>query len=120
MTRLNPNRTIKSLTDQEFEIYWKAIEENEGWEVGQEVFIEKWYITGVHKKRGIITEYLVETTDGPTWTPKEQALKLALEGRLHATLVHMKDGRLFLRPEFGSKSFELAYTILETNEEIFC
>lgn len=120
MTRLNPNRTIKSLTDQEFEIYWKAIEENEGWEVGQEVFIEKWYITGVHKKRGVITEYLVETTDGPTWTPKEQALKLALEGRLHATLVHMKDGRLFLRPEFGSKPFELAYTILEINEEIFC
>ena len=120
MTKLDANRTIKSLTDREFEIYWKAIEENEGWEVGHEDFIDKWYITGVHKKRGVITEYLVEKSDGPTWIFKEQALKLALEGRLHATLVHMKNGRLFLRPEFGLKSFELVFIIQAEHEEIFC
>lgn len=34
MTKLDPNRTIKSLTDREFEIYWKAVEENEGWPRG--------------------------------------------------------------------------------------
>jgi hypothetical protein len=120
MTKLDPNRTIKSLTDKEFEIYWKAIEENEGWEVGREDFIEKWYITGVHKKRGVITEYLIEKNDGSTWISKEQGLKLALEGRLHAILVHMKNGRLFLRPEFGSKSFELAFIIQKNHEEVFC
>lgn len=120
MTKLDPNRTIKSLSDKEFEIYWKAIEENEGWEVGREDFIVKWYITGVHKKRGVITEYLVEKNDGPIWISKEQALKLALEGRLRATLVHMKNGRLFLRPEFGSKSFELAFINQKEHEEIFC
>lgn len=29
---------------------------------GQEDFIEKWYISGVHKKRGVITEFLIEKT----------------------------------------------------------
>ncbi len=120
MTKLDPNRTIKSLTDQEFETYWKAIEENEGWGIGNEVFIEKWYITGVHKKRGVITEYLIEKNEGPTWIAKEQAVNFALEGRLHATVVHMKNGRLYLRPEFGSKSFELAFITVETHEEILC
>lgn len=120
ITKLDPNRTIKSLADKEFEIYWKAIEQIEGWEVGREDFIEKWYITGVHKKRGVITEYLIEKDNGPTWVLKEQALNLALEGKLHATVVHMKNGRLFLRPEFGSKAFELAYILQEQHEEVFC
>jgi hypothetical protein len=64
----------------------------------------------------VITEYLVAKNDGPTWISKEQALKLALEGRLHATLVRMKNGRLFLRPEFGSKSFELAFITQKEHE----
>ncbi len=120
MTNLDPKRTIKSLTDKEFEVYWKAIEKNEGWEVGREDFIEKWYITGVHKKRGVIIEYLVKNNEGLVWTSKEEALKLAMEGRLHAILVHMKNGRLYLRPEFGSKSFELALIDREDYEEASC
>ena len=59
ISRLDPDRTIKSLSDKEFELYWKAMEQNEGWEVGDEDFIEKWIISGVHKKRGKITEYLL-------------------------------------------------------------
>lgn len=120
ITRFDPERTIKSLNDKEFEMFWKAIEKVEKWLVGREDFIEKWYITGVHKKRGVITEYLVEKNEGPTWVSKEQALKFALEGRLHVTLVHMRDGRIFLRPEFGSKSFELAYVNQRNHEEVFC
>ena len=59
ITGFDPNRTIKSLSNKEFEIYWKAIEQIEGWEVGDEDFIDKWIISGVHKKRGAITEYLI-------------------------------------------------------------
>jgi len=120
MTKLDPNQTIKSLTDKEFEIYWKAIEENEGWEEGREDFIQRWYITGVHKKRGVIIEFLIANNDGLTWVSKEQALKLALEGRLHAILVHAKNGGLFLRPEYGSKPFELVLVAQKDHEEVFC
>ncbi len=30
---------------------------------------------------------------------------LALEGRLHATIVHLKNGTMYLRPEYGSHAF---------------
>lgn len=120
MTKLDPDRTIKSLTDKEFESYWKAVEENEGWEVGNEDFIEKWYITGVHKSRGVITEYLIDQGNGPVWIAKEEAISLTIKRRLHAVLVHMKNGRLFLRPEYGIKRFELAYIFQEEHEEILC
>lgn len=59
------------------------------------------------KKRGVITEYLIETTHGPTWFSKQDALELAFEGRLHATIVHLKTGTYYLRPEYGSTPFEL-------------
>lgn len=59
ITGFDPERTIKSLNSKEFESFWKAIEFIEKWIVGKEDFIEKWYIAGVHKKRGIITEYLI-------------------------------------------------------------
>lgn len=35
MSDLDPNRKISSLSDEEFERYWKAIEKNERWEVGR-------------------------------------------------------------------------------------
>lgn len=103
---LDPNRTIKSLSDKEFELYWKAIEQNEGWEVGDEDFIEKWIISGVHKKRGIITEYLINQSGKNRWIAKLDAIELALQGRLHVALVHHKDS-YYLRPEHGSKPFEI-------------
>ncbi|MGE5196790.1 MAG: hypothetical protein ACM3JI_05615 [Anaerolineae bacterium] len=107
ITGFDPERTIRSLSDKEFEMFWKAIEKVEKWKVGREDFIEKWYISGVHKKRGVITEYLVKKKSASTWTSKEEALKLAMEGRLHAIVVHLKTGHAYLRPEFGSKPFEL-------------
>jgi len=107
ITGFNPERTVKSLTDDEFEKFWKAIEQVEKWNVGEEDFIEKWYISGVHKNRGVIVEYFVNVSKKPLWFSKEQTINFAKEGRLHATIVHLKNGTVFLRPEAGSKSFDL-------------
>ncbi len=105
MSNLDPNRKISSLSDEEFERYWKAIEKNERWEVGKEDFIEKWIIVGVHKKRGVIFEYFVQKTRESVWLNKEQAIILANAGRLHAIIVHLKSGGTYLRPEYGHCSF---------------
>jgi hypothetical protein len=107
MSQLDPNRKISSLSDEEFERYWQAIEKNECWDVGREDFIEKWIISGVHKKRGVIFEYLVQKPTKRTWLKKDDATSLANEGRLHATVVHLKNGGTYLRPEYGAKPFEL-------------
>jgi hypothetical protein len=107
ITKLDPERSIKSLRDHEFEIFWKAIEKVEKWIVGRENFIEKWYISSVHKKHGVITEYLIHKSDGKIWICKSEALKLAQEKRLHATIVHLKNGTNYLRPEYKSKPFEI-------------
>jgi hypothetical protein len=106
-TGLNPERKISSLNDKEFESFWKAIEFVEGWTVGRKDFIEKWIISGVHKKRGTIFEYCVQKGEKRLWIKKEKALLLADEGKLHVSVVHMKNGSSYLRPERGSKSFQL-------------
>lgn len=106
-TGLDPERTIKSLNDKEFESFWKAIEFVEDWTVGEEEFIPKWIISGVHKKRGIIFEYFVQKLKGSIWLNKEETISLANEGRLHAIIVHLKNGGTYLRPEYGTKPFEI-------------
>ncbi len=105
ITGFDPERRVKSLNDEEFERFWKAIEFIERWEVGREDFIEKWYITGVHKIHGVISEYYVHTKEGERWIPKMEAINFALEQRLHAVLVRMKKGACYLRPEFGVMRF---------------
>ena len=105
ITKLDPERSIKSLSDEEFELFWKAIEQTEKWEVGEEDFIEKWIISGVRKKHNVIIEYLVHKNSGAVWVSKPEALQLALQGKLHVILVHLKTGTLYLRPEFGTHSF---------------
>jgi hypothetical protein len=107
ITKFDPERTIKSLNDKEFEVFWKAIERIEKWEVGDEDFIEKRIISGVHKRKGVISEYLIKKPESDEWVLKEQALQLAIEGRLHAVIVHLKNKTMFLRPEYGSSSFKL-------------
>jgi len=107
ITKFNPERTIKSLNDKEFEMLWKAIEFVEKWRVGTEDFIEKWIISGVHKKKGVIVEYLVHKSPKDVWVTKEKAIQLAIEGRLHAVPVHLKHGTHYLRPEYKSKPFEI-------------
>lgn len=106
-TDLDPERTIKSLNDKEFESFWKAIEFVEDWTVGEEEFIPKWIISGVHKKRGIIFEYFIQKLKGSIWLNKEETISLANEERLHAIVVHLKNGGTYLRPEYGTKPFEI-------------
>ena len=107
ITGFDPERTINSLNDKEFEMFWKAIEKVEKWEAGREDFIERWYITGVHKKRGVITEYLINKGGTSDWIYKVEALQLAAEYRLHAIIVHLKNGTNYLRPEYGAKPFTI-------------
>jgi len=98
-------RTIKPLNEKEFETYWKAIEQNEGWAVGSELFVDKWYITGVHKKRGVIYEYCVQKNGQDIWMPKSEAISMAASQQLHAIVVHMKNGACYLRPEYHAPPF---------------
>lgn len=107
-TGLNPERTIKSLNDKEFDGFWKAIEFVERWEEGREDFIDKQFISGVHKKRGVIFEYFVQNIQGGAWLKKGEAISLAQSGRLHAVVVHLQNGTTYLRPEYGARSFELS------------
>ncbi len=106
-TGLDPERTIKSLNDKEFEGFWKAIEFVEKWKEGREDFIEKWFISGVHKKRGTIFEYCVQKPKKRVWVEKKEAIKLACVGRLHVVIIHLKNGTSYLRPEYRAKPFEV-------------
>jgi hypothetical protein len=45
---------------------------------------------------------------GDVWLKKSEAIALAEQGRLHAVIVHMKNGGAYLRPERGTKPFELS------------
>ena len=107
ITKFDPERTIKSLDEKEFAMFWRAIEQIENWEVGDDDFIEKWIISGVHKRKGVVTEYLIKKPECDEWALKDRALKLSAEGRLHAVIVHLKNGTTFLRPEYGSSPFKL-------------
>jgi len=106
-TGLDPERTINSLNTKEFENFFQAIEFVEGWTVGKEDFIEKWIISGVHKKNGTIFEYSVRKPQGNIWLDKKEALALANEGKLHVVIVHLKNGTSYLRPKRGSQPFLL-------------
>ncbi|MGH2613284.1 MAG: hypothetical protein ACRDFB_09610 [Rhabdochlamydiaceae bacterium] len=105
ISKLDPNKRVRDLNAKEFDQLREAVERIEGWEVGKEDFIQKWYISGVHKKHGIITEYLIDKAGKQSWIAKEGALKLAKEGKFHATIVHLKNGTVYLRPEFGNRPF---------------
>lgn len=105
ISKLDPNKRIKDLAANEFDRLREAIERIEGWEVGQEELIKKWYISGVHKKNGVITEYLVDKEGKSSWISKEKAIKLAHERKLHATIVRLKNRTSYLRPEYGIKPF---------------
>ena len=98
-------RKISSLNPVEFEKYWKAIEKIEKWVAGREDFIDVWYITGVHIKRGVIQEYCIHKNGSDAWISKEEAISLASKQRIHAILVHSPNGSLYLRPEYKSKRF---------------
>lgn len=106
LSKLDMERTVKSLNNEEYEKLLKAMETHEGWIEGHEEFkvVEKITGTRVNKKR-VISEYLVRGMKDERWLLKDAAIAMAEEGRLHAIVVHTKNG-IYLRPEYGSKSFK--------------
>ena len=105
LSKLNADRTIQSLNEKEFEAYWKAIEENEGWIKGKEDPIDRKFITGVHKKNGIIYEYRIQKNGEDIWLLKSNAVAMAKSHQLHAIVIHMKNGSCYLRSEYHTQPF---------------
>ncbi len=104
-TGLKPERTIKSLTDQEFKKFWQAIEVTEKWAEGEEKSDIDGTVSAVRKKRGVIYEYLVSQGGKEVWLSKQDAIALAKAGKLRAIVVHASNGSVYLRPEFHEKPF---------------
>ena len=94
LSKLDMERTVKSLNNEEYEKLLKAMETHEGWLVG----------IRLNKKR-TISEYLIKDLKQEQWYLKDSAIAMAEDGRLHAIVVHAKTGA-YLRPEYGSKSFK--------------
>lgn len=61
-------------------------------------------VLGVHMKRHVITEFLVGDLTESVWITKKEAIALAEEGKLIATVVHTK-GEPYLRPKTHQQSF---------------
>ena len=57
------------------------------------------------KEIHLLSKYLVCMDKGSIWLPKQEAIKWTMEGKLHAVLVHMKNGNHYLRPEYGQHGF---------------
>lgn len=105
-TKFDMERTVKSLNEEEYEKLLKAMETHEGWQVGHEEFKEVEKIIGIRmNKKRVISECLVRGMKGERWLLKDAAIAMAEEGRLHAIVVHTKNGN-YLRPEHGFKSFK--------------
>jgi hypothetical protein len=86
-------RTIFSLSDEEYEKLLKAMEAHEGWEEGYEEFNEIKKIIGVRmNKKRVISEYLIKDLQRKQWCLKDVVIAMAEEGHLHATVVHAKKG----------------------------
>ena len=105
-TGFDADRKIKSLTSDELERYCRAIEKIEKWKPGKEEFVDRWYITGVHLKNGVIQEYCISCRGNEKWISKADAVLLAERWQIHAVVIHCKNGINYLRPEFKSKRFK--------------
>jgi hypothetical protein len=105
-TKLDMERTIRSLSDEEYEKLLDAMKKHEGWREGKEEYIEVKKIIGVHvNKKRIIFEFLIGDSDGDVWVSKQEAVVLVEDGRLHAVIVHGKNGT-YLRPKYHRTRFK--------------
>lgn len=104
-TKLDMERTIRSLNDEEYELLHDAMKKHEGWREGKEEFIEVKKVLGVHiNRKKVIFEFLIGNNTESTWIAKKEAVALAEAGLLHAIVVHTK-GEPYLRPKYHHKSF---------------
>lgn len=104
-TNLDMDRTIRSLSDAEYEILLDAMKRHEGWREGREAFTEVKKVQGVHvNAKRVIVEFPVGDSVGRVWLSKKEAVALAEAGQLCALVVHSKGGS-YLRPLFHEISF---------------
>jgi hypothetical protein len=104
-TKLDMDRTIRSLNDDEYEKMLDAMKKHEGWREGREEYIEVKKILGVHlNKKHVVSEFLVGNSSDSEWICKKEAIALAQAGVLYATVVHAGSGD-YLRPKFHQSSF---------------
>jgi hypothetical protein len=104
-TKFDMDRTIRSLSDEEYEQLLEAMTKQEGWREGREEYIEVKKVLGVHvDKKHTISELLVGNSTGSIWVPKKEAIALAKAGLLYAIVVHAK-GAPYLRAKSHKVSF---------------
>lgn len=98
-TKLDMTRTIRSLSDDEFNTLIKKMENYEGWHPwpeGEEYTpIQK--VAGVKMSNHRITSYLILNPPEQRWVTREEAINLAEKHLLRAVVVHNKK-HTYLRP----------------------
>lgn len=106
-TKLDMNRTIESLSPDEFDILIRKMENYEGWhlwEDGEEYMpIQK--IVGVKMRKHCITDFLVLGYLEKKWISREEAIRLAESRMLRAVVVHHSK-QVYLRPFPHETSFK--------------
>lgn len=89
-TKFDMNRTLQSLTEDEFKILIKKMENYEGWHPWEEG--EKYEpiqkVIGVKLCKNRITDYLILDGTKKQWVSQIEAIKLAEMGKLRAVVVH--------------------------------
>lgn len=106
MTKFDMDRTIRSLSPEEYEKLLDAMQRYEGWHPGDEEFIEVKKIVGVRlNKKRVFSEFLIKDSISSVWTSKVDAIILAEDKRLHAVVVHTKNEK-HLRPEYHQTPFK--------------
>jgi len=98
-TKLDVDKTVQSLTEDEFNTLIKKMENYEGWHPwteGEEYTpIQK--VVGIKISNHRITSYLVLNVSEKKWVTREKAIELAENRKLRAVVVHHKKYS-YLRP----------------------
>ena len=98
-TKFDMKRTIRSLSENEFSILIKKMENYEGWHPwpdGEDYTpIQK--VGGVKMSHHRITDYLIVNLQEKRWVTREEAIQLAENKLLRAVVVHNKK-HTYLRP----------------------
>ncbi len=106
-TKFDMNRTIQSLTEDEFNTLIKKMENYEGWHPWEEG--EKYEpiqkVIGVKLNNKRITDCLVLYGTEKRWISYEEAIKLAEKKLLRAVVVHSRN-QVYLRPYPYEGSFK--------------
>jgi hypothetical protein len=105
-TKLDMTKTIESLSNDEFNILIKKMENYEGWHpwAEGEEYIPIQKVVGIKISNHGITSYLVLDFSEKKWISREEAISLAENRKLRAVVVHNKK-YTYLRPFPHEPSF---------------